>query len=114
MSESPNDGLQRAIAAISQSDPITKLLQEVRLGRMKPTETGLRAITEAWLGTYRQVLESGQAFDRGALMRLDPSPRLHVLIEAGVMTADHPAVMALRIAFERRLASAQEHMAGSS
>jgi hypothetical protein len=47
-------------------------------------------------------------------MRLDPSPRLNVLIEAGVVTADHPAVMALRITFERRLVNAQESMAGSS
>ena len=100
--------IQQAIATLSQADPITKLLQEVRLGRMKPTDPGLRAIAETWLGTYRQVLESGKGFDRGALLRLDPSPRLDVLIEAGVMAADHPAVQAVRATFERRLASQQE------
>lgn len=72
---------------------------------MKPTDPGLRAIAETWLGTYCQVLESGKGFDRGALLRLDPSPRLDVLIEAGVMAADHPAVQAVRATFERRLAS---------
>lgn len=100
--------IQQAIAVLSQSDPITKLLQEVRLGRMKPSDPGLRAITETWLGIYRQVLESGKGLDRGALLRLDPSPRLDVLIEAGVVAADHHAVKALRATFERRLASQQE------
>jgi hypothetical protein len=73
---------------------------------MKPTDPGLRAIAEAWLGTYRAVLESGQAFDRTALLRLDPSPRLDVLIEAGVLTAEHRTVLALRAAFERTLSAA--------
>jgi len=104
--------IQQAIAALSQSDPITKLLQEVRLGRMKSSDPGLRAITETWLGTYRQVLESGKGLDRGTLLRLDPSPRLDVLIEAGVMAADHPAVTALRATFERRLAGQRAGTAG--
>ena len=104
--------LQQAIAVLSQSDPLTKLLLEVRLGRMKPTDPGLRAITETWLATYRRVLESGKSFDRRALLRLDPGPRLDVLIEAGMAAADHPAVEGLLATFQRMLAGAQEGGAG--
>ncbi len=43
--ESGEQALQRAIATISQSDPLTKLLEQVKLGRMKPTDAGLRAVT---------------------------------------------------------------------
>jgi hypothetical protein len=99
--------VDQAIAALSQSDPIIKLLQEVKLGRMKPTDAGLRAITEAWLGTYHRVLQSANGLDRLALRRLDPSPRLEVLIAAGVISADHPTVLSLTAAFERALAVAR-------
>ena len=97
--------LQRAINTISQSDPLIKLLQEVRLGRMKPADPGLRAITESWLGTYRKVLES-PGLTRSALLRLDPAPRVEVLIAAGVLTADHAAIASLRATFEKALLSA--------
>lgn len=106
MGESPNPELQRAIATISQADPIVKLLQEVLIGRKKPDDPGLRAITESWLATYRQVLETSLTLDHGDLMRLDPSPRLEILIAAGVLTPAHPAVQTLRTAFDRRLATA--------
>jgi hypothetical protein len=99
--------VDQAIHTLSQSDPIPKLLQEVRLGRMKATDAGLRAVTEAWLGTYRQVLQSANGLDRTALHRLDPSPRLEVLITAGVMSADHPAILSLRTAYEQALAGAR-------
>ncbi len=99
--------VDQAIATLSQSDPIIKLLQEVKLGRMKPTDAGLRAVTEAWLGTYRQVLQSVNGLDRIALCRLDPSPRLEVLIAAGVIPTDHKAVSSLRTLFEQALAGAR-------
>lgn len=99
--------VDQAIATLSQSDPIIKLLQEVKLGRMQPTDKGLRAITEAWLGTYQKVLESAQALDRVALRRLDPSPRLEVLVAAGVIPTDYAAVLSLRTAFEQALAGAR-------
>jgi hypothetical protein len=105
MSESIEHELQTAISVLSQSDPIPKLLQEVRLGKMKATDPGLRAITETWLGTYQKVFEKGKAFDRQALMRLHPAPRVDVLITAGMVAADHPAVIGLMSAFEHRLAS---------
>ncbi len=97
--------LQRAIQAIGQSDPLIKLLQQVRLGRMKPTDAGLRAVTESWLGTYRQVLQS-PGLTKDLLRRLDPWPRVSVLIENGVLTVDHPAVTNLRATFESTLAQA--------
>ena len=102
MGESPNPELQRAIAAISQADPIVKLLQEVRHGRKRADDPGLRAVTEAWLATYCQVLETSSNLDQGGLMRLDPSPRLAILIEAGILQADHPAVNKLRTTFEEK------------
>lgn len=98
--------IEQAIGTLSQSDPIIKLLQQVKLGRMKPTDAGLRAVTDAWLGTYRKVLETVE-FDRGSLLRIDPSPRLSILIEAGVLPGDHPAVRDLRDLFNKRLAEAR-------
>ncbi len=97
--------VEEAINTLSQSDPIVKLLQQVKLGRMKPTDAGLRAVTEAWLGTYRKVLEAAEP-DRGSLARIDPSPRLAVLVEAEVLPEDHPAVRDLRDLFNKRLAEA--------
>lgn len=111
MNESSEEYLQRAISTISQSDPIVKLLQEVKLGRMKPTDPGLRAITEAWLGTYQKVIETGQAFDQGVLRRLDPSPRLDLLIAAGMLPADYPIVMSLRASFEQALKDSEARSA---
>ncbi len=105
--ESGEQNLQRAIAIISQSDPLTKLLEEVRLGRMKPTDAGLRAVTGSWLGTYQKVIESG-GFTCQALRRIDPQPRLAVLIECGVLTNEQETVMALRASFDRAVATATE------
>ncbi len=90
--------LRRAIGTISQSDPLIKLLQQVRLGRMKPTDAGLRAVTESWLGVYAQVLKT-QSLDAGSLSRLDPTPRVEVLVEAGVLTWDHPVLRDLQTLF---------------
>ena len=98
--------LDQAISTLSQSDPIVKLLQQVKLGRMKPSDAGLRAITEAWLGTYHKVLDTVQ-LERAALVRLDPAPRVEVLIDAGVLATDHQAVIGLRTLFEKRLAEAK-------
>jgi hypothetical protein len=98
-----NQFLENAIATLSLADPLVKLLQEVKLGRMKATDAGLKAITESWLETYRQVVGSAHRLDRAALLRIDPSPRVEVLINAGVLTPEHPAVRALHAIFEERL-----------
>ncbi len=103
MSDSSEQALCRAIDTISQSDPLIKLLQQVSLGRMQPTDRGLRAITEVWLGTYREVLEKSEQLDTHALRRLDPEPRLAVLIAAGVLTQDHAGVESLRKAYTASL-----------
>ena len=97
--------LQRAIGTISQSDPIIKLLQQVKLGRMKPADAGLRAIVEAWLGTYQKVLAT-PGLTKAALNRINPSPRVAVLIEAGVLQATQPSVQSLESAFSHALAQA--------
>ena len=107
MDDPGEQALQRAITAISQADPLIKLLQQVRLGRMKPTDAGLRAVTESWLGTYEKALAT-DGLTRSGLRRLDPAPRLALLIESGVLPPDHQAVTGLRAAFERALASAPE------
>ena len=105
--ESDEQALQRAIVTISQSDPLTKLLEEVKLGRMKPTDAGLHAVTDSWLGTYQKVIESG-GFTSQALRRIDPNPRLAILIECGMLTGEQQAVTALRTSFERAVAAATE------
>lgn len=105
--ESGEEILQRAIATISQSDPLTKLLEQVKLGRMKSTDAGLRAITGSWLGTYQKVIESG-GLTRQALRRIDPHPRLAVLIACGVLTDEQQEVATLRASFEQAAAAATE------
>ena len=105
--ESGEQALQRAIATISQSDPLIKLLNQVRLGRMKPTDAGLRAVIASWMGIYQKVIESG-GFTSQALRRIDPNPRVAILIECGVLTGEQQAVTALRTSFERAVAAATE------
>ncbi len=97
--------LQRTIATISQSDPLIKLLEQVRLGRMKAGDPGLRAITEAWLVTYRKAIES-PALTRQALLRIDPTPRLAVLLEQGILPSDHEGASRLLTDFTHALSRA--------
>ena len=105
--ESGDQTLRRAIATISQSDPLIKLLEQVTRGRMTPTDAGLRAVIDSWLDTYRKIIESG-GFNRQSLRRIDPSPRLAVLIECGVLTGEQQGVAALRESFERAVAAATD------
>ncbi len=107
MSQPGEQALHRAIATISQSDPIIKLLQQVQLGRMKPTDAGLRAITESWLGTYEKAFAI-EGLTRAGLRRLDPAPRVAVLTGLGVLGMDHPAVVSVQSAFARAVVQAQE------
>ena len=83
------------------------MLEQVKLGRMKPTDAGLRAVIDSWMGTYQKIIESG-GFTSQALRRIDPHPRLAVLIECGVLTGEQQAVAALRTSFERAVAAATE------
>ena len=93
---------RRAIGTLMQSDPLIKLLQEVRIGRMKASDPGLRAVTESWVGVYAQVLKS-QPFHPSVLARLNPVPRLEVLVEAGVLSWDHPGTRDLCELFQQLL-----------
>ena len=105
MNTSDEQAVQRAISAISQSDPLIKLLQEVRLGRMKPTDAGLRAVTESWLGTYEKALAM-DGLAQSDLRRLNPAPRLAVLTDVGVLVGNHPGVKSLSAAYDRAVACA--------
>jgi hypothetical protein len=97
--------LHRTIATISQSDPLIKLLEQVRLGRMNRDDPGLRVVINAWVATYRKAIAS-PGLTKEALRRLDPSPRLDVLRHEGMLPADHPEVHALMTDFERALGQA--------
>jgi hypothetical protein len=99
------EAVQRAISSIAQSDPLIKLLQQVRLGRMKPTDAGLRAVTESWLGTYEKALAT-DGLTQASLCRLNPAPRLAVLIDVGVLADNHPGVGSLTAAYDRAVARA--------
>jgi hypothetical protein len=105
MATPDEQAVQGAIAAILQSDPLIKLLQQVRLGRMKPTDAGLRAVAESWLGTYEKALAT-DGLTQSGLRRLNPAPRLAVLIDAGVLTDDHQGVASLKASFNRLLSHA--------
>ncbi|MBH0178390.1 MAG: hypothetical protein HP491_11130 [Nitrospira sp.] len=105
MDEPGEQALQRAISAILQSDPLIKLLQQVRLGRMQPTDAGLRAVTESWLGIYEKTLDTAD-LTRFGLRRVDPTPRLAVLIDSGVLAVDHPGVASLKASYDRAMARA--------
>lgn len=105
MSDAHDIALQQTISKIGQSDPLIKLLQEVRLGRMKPSDAGLRAVTESWLRTYQTVIES-TSLTRQALLRLDPRPRMSVLVDAGVLEPGNVLGQSLQTSFEDKLARA--------
>lgn len=104
---SGEQALQRAIATISQSDPLTKLPEQVKLGRVKTTDVGLRAVINSWMDTYRHVIESG-GLSRQALRRIDPNPRLAALTEYGMLADEQQAVADLRTSFERAVTAASE------
>jgi hypothetical protein len=105
MPDSHETELAQAITSIAQSDPIIKLLHQVALGRMKPTDAGLRAVTESWLSSYRRVIDT-VPLSRSAMMRLDPRPRLDLLIESGVLDPSNETGKSLRASFEMRLGQA--------
>jgi hypothetical protein len=94
--------LQRTIGTISQSDPLIKLVEQVRLGRMKRSDPGLRAIIDTWLATYRKAVVL-PGLTREALRRIDPSPRLELLIEEGLLPGDDVGVRELLADFQQAM-----------
>ena len=99
--------LGRTIAALSQSDPLIKLLEQVRLGRMNRSDPGLRAITDTWLATYRKALAT-PGLNKEALRRLNPAPRLELLAEEGMLPVDYPAAKQLLAEFQLLIARVTE------
>jgi hypothetical protein len=97
--------LHRTISTISQSDPLTKLLEQVRLGRMKRADPGLRVIIDSWLSTYRKAVVS-PGLTKQALRRLDPSPRLDLLKQEGMLAPDDAEARALIAEFQQALKDA--------
>lgn len=97
--------LERTIAAISQSDPLIKLLEQVRLGRMNRSDPGLRVITDTWMATYRKAVGT-PGLTKQALLRLDPSPRLDLLTQEGMLPANHAPARDLLADFQQALARA--------
>jgi hypothetical protein len=98
--ESPQDFLDRALVLLQRSDPIPKLLPQVRFGRMAKDAPGLQAIISSWLETFCGVLkEAGSILDVTSLLRLDPNPRIAVWLEAGVLTDNDSHVLAVRAAY---------------
>ncbi|NJL17091.1 MAG: hypothetical protein HC938_07760 [Nitrospira sp.] len=53
-------------------------------------------MTESWLDAYEKALNT-EGLTQFDLRRLNPAPRLMVLIEIGVLTEDHPGVTSLRL-----------------
>ena len=94
---------------LQRSDPIPKLLPQVRLGRMPKDSPALTAILESWLEAFVQVLKDGQAvLNVEGVLRLDPNPRIAVLVEAGVLAEDQPQVKTLREAWAEAMQAAQQ------
>jgi hypothetical protein len=106
MGQDEDEAISLAISTVAQTDPLIKLLQQVKLGRSQATSPAVRAITESWLETYRKVIESSP-LSRRFLLRLDPRPRIDVLIEAGMLDPSNEVGLSLRTSFERRLAQAE-------
>jgi hypothetical protein len=107
--ETSEQFLARTMPMLQRSDPIPKLLPQVRLGRMPKDSPALAAILESWLESFIQVLKDGQTvLDVGGALRLDPNPRIAVLVEAGVLAKDHPQVKAVREAWSVALDAARQ------
>ena len=106
--ETPQQFLDRVMQTLQRSDPIPKLLPQVRLGRMPKDSPALQAITESWLDAFSQALKEAEALlDTGGILRLDPNPRIAVLVEAGVLADDHPHIKAVRDTWSAALRAAR-------
>ena len=107
--ETSEQFLDRAMKLLQRSDPIPKLLPQVRIGRMPKDSLALAAIIDSWLEAFARVLKDGQAvLDVEGVLRLDPNPRLAVLVEAGVLAGDQPQVQAVREAWSAALQAVRQ------
>lgn len=107
--EGPEQFLDHAMTILKGVDPIPKLLPQVRLGLMPKDSPALIAIIDSWLDVYAKALKAGQGvLDPRGVLRLDPNPRIAVLVEAGVLADDHPPAQAVREAWTAALLAARE------
>jgi hypothetical protein len=107
--ETPEDFLNRAFVLLHRTDPIPKLLPQVRLGRMPKDSPALQAIISSWLEAFVTVLKDGEsALDVNGVLRLDPHPRLAILHEAGMVDGNDPKAEALRSAYAAALEAARQ------
>jgi hypothetical protein len=107
--ETSEDFLSRAFTLLHRTDPIPKLLPQVRLGRMPKDSPALQAIIASWLEGFAALLKEGETtLDVNAVLRLDPNPRLAVLHEAGMLDGDDPNAQAARAAYSAALESARQ------
>jgi hypothetical protein len=78
---------------------------------MAPDSPALAAILDSWMETFVQVLKDGQAvLSVEGVLRLDPNPRIAVLVEAGVLAEIQPYVQAVRDAWSEALQAARKRM----
>ena len=107
--ESQQDFLNRVLPLLQRSDPIPKLLPQVRLGRMPKDSPALQAIISSWLEAFASVLKDAErVLDVNGVLRLDPNPRLAVLHEAGLVDENNPNALATRSAYLSALESATQ------
>ncbi len=107
--ENSEDFLNRAFVLLHRTDPIPKLLPQVRLGRMPKDSPALQAIISSWLQAFVTVLKDGEStLGVNAVLRLDPNPRLVVLHEAGMLDGDDPNAQAVRSAYTAALETARQ------
>ena len=113
--ETSEQFLDRAMVLLQRSDPIPKLLPQVRIGRMPKDSPALTAILESWLEAFVQVLKDRQdVLNVEGVLRLDPGPRIAVLVEAGVLAENQPYVQAVRDAWSAALQAAQQRVNSSA
>ncbi|MEP6600890.1 MAG: hypothetical protein ABJB49_03675 [Nitrospirota bacterium] len=107
--ETAQEFLNRALPLLQRSDPIPKLLPQVRLGRMPRDSPALQAIISSWLEAFVTVLKDGErVLDVNGVLRLDPNPRLAVLVEAGLVEGNDPQVQIARSAYATVLQAVQQ------
>src|SRR2546428_964196 len=95
--ETSEQFLDRAMKLLQRSDPIPKLLPQVRLGRMPKDSPALTAILDSWLEAFIQVLKDAQAvLDIRGVKRRDTNPRVAGLVAPGPLPECPPTGKTLR------------------
>jgi hypothetical protein len=71
----------------------------------------LAAILTTWLDTFASVLhDAHDILDVSGVRRLNPEPRIAVLLDVGVLSPDSPGVQAVQEAYRAALEAAQQRL----